>query len=385
MTSLAPPPLRVLCITLGGDRQERIKQIFSQSDFQLSFVSGINQRQLRSRKGLFQAMEDVHIFDTTTDESVKEACWRAMRHLNRDRAVFACTLAHLKAMYICANDQEGYDCIIEDNICGPIHSQVAAQRVRRMIEATPTAHVRYFAYGGRATEIIQWQQELENEVKNKISNNASVNRTFTHWPTKCLPNPIEDSGKKASILWGLMAYKTSKTAYKTIMKEIKLDLPGSLAFQLKRAKNHTAKPIDKIVPRFCTKNSLQMAVSIQPSFFRAPVKSTIHPKLDEQFLETTSVQLRLCGLSWSDLDIGVEWHQSGHSSVDSGSSGGNVNSGEGEEKQKGWTGKQHQKKKRQIPAPPKPVVCSKCGFSYPSKNSLFKHLRDSANECEMET
>lgn len=443
-------PLRILCITLGGIRQERMERIFSNSpDFQVSFVSGIQQRQLRSRKGLIDALTSVNLLPTPSDATKEEECWRAMRHLNRDRAVLACTLAHLKAMAICA--QEDYDVICEDSICGPVESGIAAQRLRTMIAATPDADVRYFAYGGRATEIRQWQHEIKQQQQQLLSTSTSpLLPPCTPWPIKILPNEdgsanTTGDGRKASILWGTMAYKTSDRAYRTILAEIQQDLPGSLAFQLKRAKNHTAKPIDKIIPRFCIKNNYSIKVSIQPSFFRSPISSTIHPKLDQQFLETTEVQLSLCGLDWTQLDLTREEldirrivKESGQGG---GSDGGKVRKGEegeqgelgegrsgedgkvrkgeqGEEGEQGeqgeegegrsgeetthtrktttknqwygntmngWTGQQQAKKERKEQAPTVSVVCAQCNVTYPSRNSMFKHLRDDGNTCVMET
>jgi hypothetical protein len=405
-TSSAPPPtpLRLLCVTLGGPRQERMKILFeSNPDFHLTFISGIQQRQLRSRKGLIDALRAVNILDSSNPDPVKEEeCWRAMRHLNRDRGVLACTLAHIKAMALCAKGD--YDAIVEDNICGPISIGISANRMRSMIAATPSADARYFAYSGRGTEIVQWQQEL-------LLSNAQQQQTFAGWPTTTLP----DEGKKVSILWGTLAYKTSDRAYQTIMREIQMDLPGSLAFQLKRAKNHTAKPIDKIIPRFLTKNNYNIAVIVQPAFFRAPVRSKIHPNLDEKFIETTDQQLSLCGLTWNQLDLskeelalfnvrkeGKEANKAEEeketgvgdkettlsaTSGTSGTSGAVKKKIEwfGNNKDNGWTGKQQEKKQRQVPTVPVPVVCAQCGIQYSSKNALFKHLREDSNGCQMET
>ena len=45
-------PISILCITLGGERQQRIQELFASTTFKITFIDGIPQRQLRSKKGL---------------------------------------------------------------------------------------------------------------------------------------------------------------------------------------------------------------------------------------------------------------------------------------------------------------------------------------------
>ena len=406
-------PISILCITLGGERQQRIQELFASTTFKITFIDGIPQRQLRSKKGLLAALHTINILKVDNEhlqqdiDILEEECWLAMRNLNRDRGVLACTFAHLRAMSICTQDDSDIDLIIEDNICGSILSGISAERIRAVLSETPNADLIYFAYGGRSNEIQEWQENQKdaNDELNKAGEEIMKSSSVKKWPTKILleknnddDNTMKESkkkeqtdqteGKEANILWGLMAYKPSKTAYNAIMDEIRMDCPGSLAWQPKRAKNQKAKPIDKIVPKYCLKRNLSIVVAKHPCFFRAPIKSTIHPKLDAQFMETTETQLMLSGLTWQDIDLTKEEKETvketerRRNMTESEKKIEDDDNKDGKTKRtwEGWTGKQQEKKERQIPTAAIEVVCSVCHICFPSKNKLFKHLK--SGECK---
>ncbi len=307
-------PIRVLCVTLGGTRRAEIERRFAgrlgesgegsegaAAEFELQFVDGVPQRDLRSRAGLLRTLRSVGLLSEegsvlppdAADEGVGQAsgndleqrCWLAMRHLNRDRAVLACVLAHLRAMRIAV--EEGWDVILEDNTRGAMH--LAAQRIRECAENSPEAHLRYYAYGGRAGEIYEW-----------LSNGSDGERVALPWPRQRVE---EMQGKEMDVIWGTLCYSISKAGYEEICNWLRRGLPHSLAWSPRRQKKQFARPIDKIMPRCMLRSDLCIRVARFPAFVRAPVRSVIHPKWDAKFLETSETQLRLAGLGWGDLDL----------------------------------------------------------------------------------
>jgi len=381
--------IHVLCITLGGKREDRIKEMFASSsdDFILTFCQGVEQRQLRSKKGLLKTLKAVGLL-VDDNEETHEACWRAMRHLSRDRAVLACTLAHIRAMSICIESETSahpIDVIIEDNVRGPISANICAERIRAVAATTtsstvPDADLTYFAYGGRASEIEEWMSALKLEDDDLLDHQQ---QSWTEWPQKKLSTSSDIQASKpkvANILWGLMAYKPSKRLFTILLEEIRADLPGSLAWQPKRSQQQIAKPVDKIVPKYCLKRQLNIRVSKKPAFFRAPIRSTIHPKLDAQFRATTEVQITNTGLTWKDLDLSEEEAKL----LEMSSDGNPEKKEQGEDEQedrRGWSCAQQERKQRQVPTLAVKIECKGCGVLFPSKNKLFKHLKSDENSC----
>jgi len=144
--------IKVLIITLGGERKRILEDMFGsetfQDDFDVDFSPGIHQRELRNRVGVLKyahlagvlpqeewdALEPVimdesrvgsfDIGNILSNAGVKinedrkgsdnekklyfaEELWRKAKTLARDRAVLACTFAHLIAMK--RSIEEGFD------------------------------------------------------------------------------------------------------------------------------------------------------------------------------------------------------------------------------------------------------------------------------------
>ena len=210
----AKPPtskrkLKVLVITMGGPRQERIQQMF-QNDALANhfeppvFSPGISSRKLRNRYEFFQIANRAGLLPPAEWQAIQTSVtsvsdhpnrpdqffdclnhvpippierrrgsqydkqlhysvefWRKAKGLNRGRAVLACSLAHLIAL-----DQltrEGFDVLVEDNIRVPINDDdsICANRILECIQASlewqeqttsqlqPSAcHFRYFGWLG---------------------------------------------------------------------------------------------------------------------------------------------------------------------------------------------------------------------------------------------
>lgn len=138
--------IKILVITLGGERQRILEDMFSSpglsDEFEIEFSPGVRQRELRNRVGVLKyahlagilpeeewdALEPVVMDENRHDsfnisevlrcagvkvnsdrqgsESDKrlyfsEEFWRKAKSLSRDRSVLACSFAHLIAMKRC--------------------------------------------------------------------------------------------------------------------------------------------------------------------------------------------------------------------------------------------------------------------------------------------
>ena len=393
------------------------------SNFQVTFVRGFTPRQLRSKTGLLSTLQSLRILENATPEKLDE-CWKSMKHLSRDRSVLACTLAHLKAMSMFVEEGADYDFICEDNIRGPVTNGQSYDRILKFNSQAPDADLLYYAYGGRANEILQWQQELDRcskewdswptttDFEGSASSEAGreVGQEAGHeagheagrsvrWCSEMSSSSGEKKKepKQSSVLWGLMAYKPSPAVYHAVLEEIQADMPGSLAWQPKRGQSQIAKPADKLIPKYSLKRKLNVVVTKNPAFFRAPISSTIHPKLDGQFMDTTMLQLEQSGLTWDDIDLSMEEMATITRHVEEKNKNVEVavrSSSEGcidvpiQEKteevrsKREWTGKQQERKPRAVHnKPPVEVVCEQCKKHFKSRNRLFAHFQDSESSC----
>lgn len=173
--------LRTLVISMGGERQELMEQMFEtmKDDFEPPvFSPGIPSRSLRNRYeflktahevGLvpdneWQAIQSAHVdpryrqhperfWECLNDVPVTTGrrgskhdvklhyareLWQKAKALNRGRATMACLLAHLRAMKLCV--KEGFDFILEDNVRAP--PEECAQRIWEAIDASEEWHQR---------------------------------------------------------------------------------------------------------------------------------------------------------------------------------------------------------------------------------------------------
>ena len=385
------PPVKVVCVTMGGPRRKRMERMFgvrqpSGSDaaeggvgdippaaltlpgFEVHFSSGVPQRSLRTREGMLAALRAAGLLLPDSDAAQEQRCWIGMRHLNRDRAVLACTLAHLAAMRLAL--ELGCDAVLEDNVVGPAD---AAARLRHCADACPDADLVYFAYGGRPEEIVAWRGRLGTPAPPAVP-----------WPTIAAEEAMAAGGgishaagkKRFNILWGTLCYGISARAYHAILAAIRSDLPGALAWTPKRQKRQIAKPADKIFPRLVLSAGLRIRVAPLPAFVRAPVPSTIHTDLDTKFWETSATQLRLSGLGWADLRLSAE-------ELNRVSSGGGA-AGTTKDMYQAVAAAKKTARERRKPVPPTrgtALACNECHVVFPSRNLLFKHLRDVGSPC----
>lgn len=194
--------LKVIVITMGGDRQEKIKALFNHQTMMEHFEAptfspGISARTLRNRFAFFEVANEVGIipeaewlaikngqetynlqqitetfFDCLGGVPVTEGrwgsqhdkklhysveLWRKAKTINRGRSVLACTFAHLIAMKTFVNDGS-FDLILEDNIRVPV--EYCAQRIWETIAASKvvedhgiSCHLRFYGYLGSVTNM----------------------------------------------------------------------------------------------------------------------------------------------------------------------------------------------------------------------------------------
>ena len=188
-------------------------------DFEVRFLDGVPQRELRTRVGTVEALqragllpeEDIPaVGEHELASELAERSWLAMRRLSRDRAVLACTLAHLIAMRIAV--EEGYDVVCEDNICGPVRPEEAARRIRACAAASPGAALRYYAYGGKVEEVRSWLQAAPAATESDAEAEVGAASAALPWPRekRCDTAGGAQSGGYRSLLWGCMATRSAR-------------------------------------------------------------------------------------------------------------------------------------------------------------------------------
>lgn len=315
--------LRPLVITMGGERQEKIIKMFEalSSHFEPpAFSPGVPQRTLRNRMGLISTAYEAGLIPqkeweaflqsqgeiptnayynddsdfpkdsppsdqrllcqawqavplSPSEEQRKGSTWDVRQHytaefwrkakgLARDRAVLACTLAHLIAMktYV----QGGYDFILEDNVRAPLDAGDCATRIREMKEKNTGADLIYLGWLGSIPNLTWVIHTHAKRFSTEIEDGA-------------FPFPVAehhyDEGMGGTALWGAYAYHISQNGYDTLIhKTLKHDV-GSMLWKGKRMRSYIAKPIDKILPRALIRHNLSVIVAQRPSFFRAPMVS----------------------------------------------------------------------------------------------------------------
>lgn len=195
-------PLRLLIISMGGPRQDYLRQLISQypDDFcPPVFSPGIPSRSLRSRTSFLETVGTMGLLPQAEWEAVQQnsatanleddvfqdiplsngsrrgspadlkvhyttELWQKAKTINRGRAVLACALAHLRAMKTFVEAEEAFDVLLEDNVrLSPEHSAErirAAARVSREYSRTYGAecHLRYLGWLG-STMNLQWMHE----------------------------------------------------------------------------------------------------------------------------------------------------------------------------------------------------------------------------------
>eukprot|EP00986_Skeletonema_menzelii_P015483 scaffold11881_cov149-Skeletonema_menzelii.AAC.10 len=268
--------------------------------------------------------------------------WRKSKTLNRDRAVFGCSLAHLIAMKTLIGDDHDksddlsshdakFDFILEDNVRAFVgledtvgnNSCECACRIWDLIEASNKAqdkpHLRYYGWLGSKPNL-SWV--YNNHIPRKAfgsggetikifpfpTNNDflldSIDGTSSKPATNQTTNKdtTEESTKKPSFstpggtaVWGMFAYTISPAAYHSLIAQLQNDV-GMLMWKGKRMRAFQAKAIDKIIPRTVREVFGEMSVHLSDKvgFVRCPMLgSMLHSQWEEGFCESTELQYAL--------------------------------------------------------------------------------------------
>lgn len=336
--------LRPLVITMGGPRQEAIRELFAQmsDDFEEPvFSPGVPSRSIRNRLDLWshfydlglipQAEWDViqankdnpeyqlhpermdEIFDRVPVEPrfgsdnlhYATELWRKARGVNRGRAVLACTVAHLFA--IRTLHEQDLDFILEDNVRAPVEE--CAARIREACQQQKECHFRFYGWLGSVPNL-RW---IHNHHMPRCSSMVDDETCVFPLPTLSdleetrvdgvLPTETGEREPGGNMVWGCYAYWISKEAYEAVLDKLRHDV-GSLLWRGKRARFYTVTPIDKLLPRKIAYlfGGDKIYLARRPAFFRAPMlTSKIHTQWDPEFCKSTEFQLKQSGLDWDNL------------------------------------------------------------------------------------
>jgi len=297
--------LRALVISMGGERQVHMTQMFQTPELAAhfhppTFSPGVPSRSIRNRKQLlhtcyranllckeeWEAIEndkpipDLHNdsrkgrkMDLEVPYSVE--FWRKGKSLGRGRAVLACFLAHLIAIRTHVEDEDGgFDIILEDNVRPLVYqdpeydnlgnvSEVVnekpnnkllececAKRIRETINASEACDesclLRYYGWLG-SIENVQYVYNHHAKTEGKLHtfdfDKCGNNTSIFSFPTKCYDH------KPGTAIWGAYAYWISPEAYhKALIPALRSDV-GSILWKGKRMRQYLVKPIDKVIPR----------------------------------------------------------------------------------------------------------------------------------------
>jgi hypothetical protein len=279
--------------------------------------------------------------------------WYKSKSLSRDRAVLACTLAHLIAMRQFVgvlsgggstrtnkeeNDQNGttssdgnhdddneyhYDAILEDNVrwhatnFGPTMRAIHTAKSRFEIQHETKVHMQYYGWLASIPNL-RWTyhchipqrgydddsddytlfpfpdpQQIADDVASGAYH-AKVPTTTTCEGSRT-KNDRDHRDPGGNPVWGAYGYWISREAYQTVLARLRADV-GMLLWKGKRQRQYRAKPIDKILPRIIKRTYGPNSVLLcqLPAVFRAPMlTSTIHAQYDAEFCKSTTLQLRL--------------------------------------------------------------------------------------------
>lgn len=316
--------------------------------FEIEFLPGIHQRTLRNRVGMLRCahqanilpLEEYHalqpiIESESSDFNISEVLqnagvvnaienrkgsikdrelyyseelWRKGKTLNRERAVLACTFAHLMAMRRCVEDD--FDVILEDNVRMCRDFVACAERIalrrNEHENANDAADLLYFGWLGSIRNL-KWV--IHTHAKKSEFDGQNTFSFPTVEDTDAYNANAESSSSNnnnvgGTALWGAYAYHINRKAYNALISALRCDV-GSLLWKGKRMRSYVAKPIDKIMPRRVRAAGLQVRVVKQPVFFRAPMlTSRIHSQWDAEFCKSTEVQLLETGVFGNNNNSG---------------------------------------------------------------------------------
>jgi len=206
-----PRKLRAMIITMGGERQKHMEELFAHQYMAQHFEPpvfspGVPSRSLRNRYEFFRFAHDAGLIPQAEWEAIQRAqknpiyqehperffeclddvpvtqgrqgsqfdvqlhysveLWRKAKTVNRGRAVLGCTLAHLIALKRFV--KEGFDFILEDNVRCPLKECATriweAKRAsdERCLEIGKECHFRYLGWLGSIPNL-RWIYESHSK------------------------------------------------------------------------------------------------------------------------------------------------------------------------------------------------------------------------------
>ena len=222
--------IRVLVITLGGEREAILRRMFGEFSVEVEFIQGVPSRSIRCQAGLMRAAYSCGLLLEDPEETVligkktsqsgtwddmdyAEELWKKGRSLSRERAVLACLFAHLRAMRKAV--EEDFDIILEDNVR---MLRDAAILIREFKRESSGASARFFGYLG-PEDNLRW---LYNVHVPKYSSTSAKSPFpfFEHY----------DDSMSGTSLWGAYGYMVDRRGYEAIMKKLQTDI-GALMWR----------------------------------------------------------------------------------------------------------------------------------------------------------
>ena len=353
-----PRPFRVLTISLGGDRARQQAAQFSSPElaspaagrpFELGFVPGVqltgdDANQLACLVAAATA-PPLSLFDSPTEDAptaghedatvsaageAEEAVQGKSRHQYRSpkeafrilagsldssqKRVLACSLAHIRAMAVCAD--EGYDAILEDNVRVNKDAPALLQAMQTaaqweaegpsVVPAVEGWRLQYYGYLGREEDMEPARRKQQQQQQQQEEDTGAAAAYWGEWPIFT----EERSGRSADLFWGAYAYSLTPPAARGFLRAVRLNF-RTMLFRQRRRGVIKASPIDRAIP-FCLRGGDErvpaaqrlacvaaLSLSTPPLFFRAPMlASQLHTKWDTRFFDTTTAQLTLHGMGW---------------------------------------------------------------------------------------
>lgn len=229
--------LRVLVITMGGERKEKIESLFDHPSMKDHFESpafspGVSSRTLRSRFEFFRVANEAGILPEQEWEAIKNGqetyslqritetffdclegipvtqgrwgsasdkklhysveLWQKAKTINRGRAVLGCTFAHLIAMKRFV--AESYDILLEDNVRAPM--ECCAERIWETLSATKelsddgvSCHFRFHGFLGSVPNL-HWVYQMH--MKKRGHERKVTDKNISVFPLPMPKNLEED-------------------------------------------------------------------------------------------------------------------------------------------------------------------------------------------------
>jgi len=324
----AEPPIRVLVITLGGDREKYIREHLEKvGGFEVYTSPGVPSRSLRTKAGLLAAAVECGLFEedgsrrlpapapdanvsVVNPEYTFDDFWKDCRSINRQRAVLGCLFAHIRALKFAHSAiPGGADVVMEDNVRFLKKPFESARRIRSLQRQAPNARARLFAFGG-PDSVIEELYSLgskmsstgkfceflfsNSEFRRRGKSQADVTGGESSAESGEIPVNTPVQGRGAPLVWGCFAYWVHPQVLSRFISQLQAGLPGSLLNKRnKRQKTFSIRPIDKILYDFGLpggRNSDELTestesravVSLEPCCYRAPMlPSTCSTSTDE--------------------------------------------------------------------------------------------------------